>query len=132
MKYDFPANTYVGRHVIVEFWGSEGLDNAKNVEYSLVSAAEAAEAHVLGSNSHHFGEGMGVTSVVMLAESHISIHTWPELEYAAIDIFMCGKSKIDQATKVLKNAFRPKTIRYLEILRGHEHDKNANWKTIAT
>jgi len=59
---------------------------------------------------HNFGEGSGVTGVVLLAESHISIHTWPELKYAAVDIFMCGACDPQRAIPVLGEHFLTDTM----------------------
>ncbi|HBO3683810.1 TPA: adenosylmethionine decarboxylase [Pseudomonas aeruginosa] len=81
---------YLGRHVLAEFWRCQRVDDPKRVERALVIAAQAAGATVLQTNLHHFGEGMGVTGVVMLAESHLGIHSWPEIKYAAIGFFLCG------------------------------------------
>ena len=67
---------------------------------------------------HPFGEGMGVSGVVVLAESHISIHTWPERGYAAIDLFMCGKCDPYKAIPALKAAFAPNGIQVSESKRG--------------
>ena len=81
-----------GRHVLADFHGvaAAGLSDAAALERQLLAAADAAGARVLSAHFHHFGEGAGVTGVVMLSESHISIHTWPEHGYAALDVFMCG------------------------------------------
>ena len=80
-----------GKHWIVEFYGARALDDAKVIRRALKNAAEVSGATLLRLQLHHFGVGGGVTGVALLAESHISIHTWPEREYAAIDIFMCGR-----------------------------------------
>ena len=79
-----------GRHVLADFHGvaAAGLSDAAALERQLLAAADAAGARVLSAHFHHFGEGAGVTGVVMLSESHISIHTWPEHGYAALDVFM--------------------------------------------
>jgi S-adenosylmethionine decarboxylase len=83
-----------GRHVILECWTSIGnptLTTVEIIQSALENAAKVVGATVLGSNFHHFGDGFGVTGVVMLSESHMSIHTWPEDGYCAIDVFMCGE-----------------------------------------
>jgi S-adenosylmethionine decarboxylase len=59
-----------------------------------------------------------VSGVVVLAESHISIHTWPERQYAALDVFMCGDARPELCVEVLKRAFQPESVRVKEILRG--------------
>ncbi len=83
---------YAGIHLIIDLWEAdpEILKNSEVVRAGLISAARRAGATVLSDSFHYFGAECGVTGVVVLAESHISIHTWPEDGYAAVDIFMCG------------------------------------------
>ncbi|WP_428333062.1 adenosylmethionine decarboxylase [Novosphingobium sp.] len=80
----------LGCHLIADLACAHGLDDGTHIENALRSAAEAARVTVIDVRLHHFGEGHGVTGVVLLAESHISIHTWPEHGLAAVDIFVCG------------------------------------------
>jgi S-adenosylmethionine decarboxylase proenzyme len=84
-----------GIHLMAEFWycDPELLNDPKFISKSLMEAAEASGATVLKHLTHHFMP-CGVTSLVLLAESHISLHSWPEKEYAAVDIYTCG-SKTD-------------------------------------
>jgi S-adenosylmethionine decarboxylase len=81
---------YTGTHLLADLTGCAGLDDAARVETALRDAVSAARATLLDLRLHHFGPGQGVTGVALLAESHISIHTWPEHGYAAVDIFLCG------------------------------------------
>jgi S-adenosylmethionine decarboxylase len=67
---------------------------------------------------HHFEPNGGVSGVAVLAESHISIHSWPEANYAAVDIFMCGKATPDACIPVLRAAFNAKNVAVSELLRG--------------
>lgn len=85
------AEPYQGRHLIADLHGCSGLDDLALVRAALVGGATAAGAHLLDVLLHSFGPGQGITGVALLAESHISIHSWPEHGYAAIDIFMCGR-----------------------------------------
>jgi S-adenosylmethionine decarboxylase len=73
---------------------------------------------VLSVELHGFGEGAGLTGVALLAESHISIHTWPETGYAALDIFMCGRCDPHQAVPVLEHWFQPGRKRVGAYQRG--------------
>ena len=79
-----------GIHLIADIAGARHLGDVVAIEAMLRAAAAAARVRVLGINLHHFGPEQGVTGVALLAESHISIHTWPEEGLAAVDIFVCG------------------------------------------
>lgn len=102
--------TTVGTHALIDVRGARRLDEPGHLEAVMRAAADEAGATVLQAHFHHFGPHMGVTGVLMLAESHISIHTWPETDYAALDIFMCGAARIDAAIAVIERAFAPASI----------------------
>ena len=97
--------TRVGTHALIDVRGAARLDEPAHLEAVLSRAASAAGATILQAHFHHFGRNMGVTGVLMRAESHISIHTWPETGFAALDIFMCGAARIDAAIAVIEEAF---------------------------
>lgn len=99
-----------GTHLIVDIHTEVSLSDVEGVRECLERAAQACGAKVLGYNFHHFGEGAGVTGVVLLAESHISIHTWPEFQFAAVDIFMCGACDPHGALPVLRDFFKSDRI----------------------
>lgn len=107
-----------GTHLLIDFWGAHNLGSEALVKKALRQAAEACGATVLDIRLHHFGEGAGVTGVAILSESHISIHTWPETGYVALDIFLCGKCDPHKALPVLKEAFLPEKVRVSEHRRG--------------
>ena len=97
----------VGRHCIVELYGGNPnlLDSEEFINDALKEAAERSGATLLSLTSHKF-EPQGVTALALLSESHISIHTWPELGYAAVDAFTCGKhTNPELACNYLKKAF---------------------------
>ena len=77
---------------------------------ALRKAIEACDATLLHVHLHHFGNGCGVSGVAVLAESHISVHTWPERDFAAFDIFMCGSCNPELALPVLQKQFNPKRM----------------------
>ena len=108
----------LGIHIIGELYGCSRIDEPDFVRSEIVHAATVSGAKVLKADIHHFGEGFGVTGVVLLAESHISIHTWPEYEYAAIDIFVCGRANPKIAVDVLKQSFRADRVETVEHFRG--------------
>ncbi len=97
--------TQVGTHALIDVRGAARLDEPAFLETVLRQSAEAAGATILQAHFHHFGPQMGVTGVLMLAESHISIHTWPETRFAALDIFMCGAARIDAAISEIERVF---------------------------
>ena len=107
-----------GAHLIVDVFGGERLDDLAHVEETLRTCVEVAGATLLHIHLHHFDENGGVSGVAVLAESHISIHSWPEHGYAALDIFMCGQTQPDACIDVLRQAFAPGRIAVSEFLRG--------------
>lgn len=110
--------TYAGAHILVDFWGASAMDDVEFVARTLRAAAEACGATVLHAHVHEFPSSGGVSGVAVLAESHISIHTWPEIDYAAFDIFMCGDCAPMLAVPVLRRAFRPERVQVDEQKRG--------------
>lgn len=111
--------TFTGTHLLADLSGCRGLDDAALVERALRQATAAAGATLLDLRLHHFGDGQGVTGVALLAESHLSIHTWPEHGYAAVDIFLCGRRHdLDAALAVLKQAFAAGRCDERRIARG--------------
>jgi S-adenosylmethionine decarboxylase len=109
---------FAGTHLLVDLWGARHLTDPARIDAALREAAEAAKATILHSHFHHFGPDGGVSGVLVLAESHISIHTWPERDFAAIDIFMCGSCNPYESLPVLKAAFRPEHVLLSEQRRG--------------
>jgi len=109
---------YAGTHLIVDLWGAERLDDLAHVEATLRDAVTAAKATLLHIHLHHFTPNQGISGVAVLAESHISVHTWPENGYAALDVFMCGGAEPHATIEVLRAAFNPDRLSVEEILRG--------------
>ena len=87
----------------------------------MVSAADAAGATVLQQVFHGFPDRGGVTGMLVLAESHISVHTWPELDYAAFDVFVCGAVDAGVAVDALEQALHPDTWQVTDISRGQRN-----------
>ena len=109
-----------GIHLLADLAGIDALllTDADAIDALLREAALAAGARILHSHFHTFGPGMGVTGVLLLAESHISIHTWPEHGFAAADIFMCGAAQPQRALELIDAAFKPNTRSVRTIARG--------------
>lgn len=112
------GKTYAGEHLLIDFWGCSRLNDVNLMTETLRNAAEAADATVLHIHVHEFGGEGGVSGVAVLAESHISVHTWPELDYAAFDVFMCGNCRPDKAVAVLERMFTPQRAEITEQRRG--------------
>ena len=106
-----------GVHLIIDLHGAKGLDDIDLIEATLRQCVTAAQATLLHIHVHHF-QPNGVSGVAVLAESHISIHTWPDARYAAVDVFMCGKATPDACVPVLRAAFQADRVEVNEILRG--------------
>jgi len=125
MSADLVADAAIGQHVLADLYGIEPelLRDAPTLAAVLQTAAEAAGAHLLASHFHSFGTGDGVTGVVLLAESHISIHTWPEFGFAAADIFMCGDSHPERALSVVVAALKPLRREGRTVARGPRADR---------
>ena len=104
-------------HVLLDFWCDEGLDDLAFIREALLGAAKACGATVLDIKLHQFGEA-GVTGVALLAESHISIHTWPETGYVALDVFLCGACDPQRAVDFLVERFRPARTHITHHRRG--------------
>lgn len=110
----------IGQHLLADFYGVPAplLSDAEHVRAQLLSAAAALHVTVLGAHLHHFGEGLGVTGVLLLAESHMSIHTWPESGYAALDVFTCGPTAPEAAVDVLVRGWNPARLHTQTLPRG--------------
>jgi S-adenosylmethionine decarboxylase len=106
------------KHIILDVWGAQHLTDAAHIEHAMREAAAVCGATVLQVMLHQFGEEGGITGVAMLAESHISIHTWPETSYAALDIFMCGTCDAELAIPTFTAAFTPERTSVQIIHRG--------------
>ena len=109
---------FAGVHLLIDLWGATRLDELDTVEAALRESARVAGATVLHCHLHHFQPNGGISGVLVLAESHISIHSWPERGYAALDVFMCGDCDPYLAIPVLKQAFGPQFVTLNENKRG--------------
>ena len=111
---------HLGKHLILELWGceSKALDDQEGIENMLVNAVDSCGATLICVKTHKFSP-QGVTGVAVLAESHISIHTWPELGYAAMDIFTCGEHvNPEDALSTIRAFLKPDNFEVIDIKRG--------------
>ena len=111
---------FAGTHLIVDVWDGKNLNDIDHIESTLKECVEVAGATLLHCHLHPFNPE-GVSGVLVLAESHISIHTWPEMGYAALDIFMCGDSEPHKAIDVLKRGFETENVKIDDLRRGRVH-----------
>lgn len=110
----------LGKHLLVELYGCnpELLKKVDAVRKILVTAAKSCKATVVDVAFHEF-KPFGVSGVVVIAESHLSIHTWPEYQYAAVDIFTCGNSiEPEQAVRHIADSFNCPHPSIVEVKRG--------------
>lgn len=109
----------LGNHILVEFMGCDPhiMNDVSSIERDMVGAAQKAGATVINSTFHHFSP-YGVSGVVVIQESHLAIHTWPEYGYAAVDLFTCGEMDAWISFDFLKEAFGAKQYSALEMKRG--------------
>lgn len=109
---------FAGLHLLVDLWEAQHLSDCAGIEAALREAASAARATVLQARFHTFSPQGGVTGVLLLAESHISIHTWPERGFAAVDLFMCANCDPRDGLPALTRFFQPGRLEVREQRRG--------------
>ncbi len=110
----------LGRHVLLELSGcpADLLNDLEFTRMALLEAAERAEVTIVSDNFNKFNPH-GISGVIVIAESHITIHTWPEYEYAAVDIFTCGDNALtERAVSYIIDAFKPENYKSKVVLRG--------------
>lgn len=111
--------SYAGTHLLIDFWEAKHLDDVKIMKRALRVAVEACGATLMKLYVHQFTDGgRGIQGAAILAQSHITVHSWPEIGYAAFDIFLCGKCDPYTVIPVLQKAFLPGSIQIAEYMRG--------------
>jgi S-adenosylmethionine decarboxylase len=107
--------------VIGELYGCDpaSLRDLEGIIETVRRAAREAGATIVGDFANKYDKGEGVSYILVVKESHLSVHTWPELGYAAVDIYTCGEH-VDpwKAFDVIAESFNPKTVSVMEIKRG--------------
>ncbi|MEM0455463.1 MAG: adenosylmethionine decarboxylase, partial [Nitrososphaerota archaeon] len=111
----------LGRHVIGELYGCDpaSLKDLDGIIDAVRRAAKEAGATIVGDFANKYDKGEGVSYILVVKESHLSVHTWPELGYASVDIYTCG-DHVDpwRAFDVIAEALKPRTVSVMEIKRG--------------
>lgn len=129
---------FAGTHLIIDLWGASRLDDLELMECAMRDAVETCGATLLHIHLHHFTPNGGISGVAVLAESHISVHTWPERNFAAFDVFMCGDAQPEKAIAVLENVFKPERCDVKDLRRGNvvksvsENNANQHSETVVT
>ena len=109
---------YAGQHLLLDFWGVEFNNSLITLKKVLKNAIKVSGATLLHIHLHRFGKQQGISGVAVLAESHISVHTWPERDYIAFDIFMCGDTNPEASAEYLLKTLKPKKKILKKIKRG--------------
>ncbi len=110
----------LGKHLIVELYGCKRqlIDDLNHIKTVMIKAATMAKATVISHDFHKFAPH-GVTGVLILAESHFAIHTWPEFGYCAVDLFTCGDlTDNDAALDIIKTEFEAQHYSASQMVRG--------------
>lgn len=123
-----------GEHYVVELSGCdpEVIGNVARVQDIMTEAAERANTQVWAVSFHRFPPN-GVSGVVVISESHLSVHTWPEVGYAALDIYTCGEQSLpEKAVEYASQAFRAQSMHITEITRGLDDGDRVFYHSIIT
>ncbi len=118
---------FAGIHLLLDLVGAKNLDNKAVIEHALRQSADIAGATLLHIHLHQFTPN-GISGVAVLAESHISFHSWPDKGFAALDVFMCGNTHPHKAIDIIQAAFEPEKLQVTEQLRGLQ-DKSSHKQT---
>jgi S-adenosylmethionine decarboxylase len=111
---------FAGVHLLIDLWNASRLDEIDYMKEVLQSCVTVSSATLLHLHCHQFSESGGLSAIAVLAESHISVHTWPERDFAAFDVFMCGATQPAKVVDVLKEAFKPERLSVKRFLRGQQ------------
>lgn len=120
------SKSHHGVHLIIDMWEVENIDEAKIIEIAT-SAASRTNSTIVHTHLHRFPSSEGISYFALLAESHISIHTWPEHDYVSADVYTCADGDISSARDVFLSGFNPKRTSIRRVERGHcpESDRYA-------
>jgi S-adenosylmethionine decarboxylase len=112
------ANKSFAKHIILELWDASNTNSAETIKLALREACVSGNLRLDKVFVHQFSPH-GVSGVAMIAESHITIHTWPEYSFAAVDIYSSSaEADIDRVADIIKTAFSPCQVNQVELRRG--------------
>lgn len=120
----------LGRHVIAEFWNCENGQSEQGLAQAIEDAVRRARATLLDLQVRRFYP-QGYSAVALLAESHLSLHAWPEFGYVALDVFTCGEADPQLIMQLLEAHFRPRETAYIKIPRGRIRASPAQPSSVA-
>ena len=109
---------FAGTHIILDLWNCSFSNKIASLRKMIKQAAKISRSNILHMHMHRFGKEQGISGVAVLAESHISVHTWPERNYIAFDMFMCGNTYPELASEFLIAMLKPKRKKVEIIKRG--------------
>jgi S-adenosylmethionine decarboxylase proenzyme len=108
----------LGKHIILEMWDANNTNSPEAIKTALSEACSEGNLNLLRVLIHQF-EPFGISGIAMIAESHITIHTWPEYSFIAVDIYSSNQdADIDSVARAMKSAFSPGQVNQVEIRRG--------------
>jgi S-adenosylmethionine decarboxylase proenzyme len=111
----------LGKHIILEMWDAQNTNSPDAIQTAITKACDEGNLNLLRVLIHQF-EPFGISGVAMIAESHITIHTWPEYSFIAVDIYSSKKdADINKVAQAMKAAFSPGQVNQVEIQRGKGH-----------
>tara|TARA_Y100000361_G_scaffold91087_1_gene81135 strand:- start:262 stop:657 length:396 start_codon:yes stop_codon:yes gene_type:complete len=117
IENDFTGESYAGEHFILDVWGFDTSLRDIDFDKILLDASNIAGANRLYGHVHKFNDG-GLSGVAVLEESHITFHTWPDREFVAFDIFMCGDTQPELAVEHIKKMIKAKKSKVQSFKRG--------------
>ena len=112
------GQVYAGDHMLVDLWGAKSLDDLLVIEKTLRAAVKACGATLLHIHLNQFSQGGGISGIALLAESHMSIHTWPERGFASFDVCTCGSCQAENTLTVLEHYLSPDQVETVIQKRG--------------
>lgn len=116
----------LGEHFLIDYYECDAklINDLKHIRESMLEAAKRSKATIINDNFHQFSP-QGISGVIVIAESHISIHTWPELGYASVDVYTCSdKMDAQAAIDFLKLSFKAERLHQTKVSRGTHYVKN--------
>lgn len=110
---------YLGRHLLAEFYNcsSEVLNNENRIAEIMTAALELSKATIVKPFFHKFSPH-GVSGIIVIAESHLAVHTWPEYSFAAVDLFSCGNFDFIETLKFIRDSLKSDNYSIQDIKRG--------------